>query len=192
MENIAKSLCVALGERDKHTRQHCDRVVDLALALGRHIELTHRELSLLALGAQFHDIGKIGIPDHLLSKPAPFVESEWAHMKQHPEIGERIILALEGEHTRELACIVRHHHERFDGSGYPDRLSGTDIPLLSRVIALVDNYDAMAESRPYHHGRSHEQVMTIMDSETGSKHDPDLMHAFRALIDQPAFGIRPN
>lgn len=190
MENIARTLTVALGERDPHTRHHCERVIQLAEELGTHISLTERELELLSLGARFHDIGKIGIPDHVLSKSAPFEETDWACMKQHPLIGERIILAIGAGHSPEVARAVRHHHENFDGSGYPDALSGTDIPLLSRIISLVDNYDAMAEQRPYHKARRHCDVMEVMHREVGVKHDPDLMHAFSAVIEKSDMRVR--
>ncbi|PKO91206.1 MAG: phosphohydrolase [Betaproteobacteria bacterium HGW-Betaproteobacteria-10] len=183
MENIARPLTVALGERDKGTRLHSDRVVQLAAELGNHIELSTDELEVLAMGAQFHDIGKIGIPDNVLSKPAAFEASEWAVMKQHPLIGERIVLAIGADHSAEIAQAVRHHHENFDGSGYPDGLAGTDIPLASRIISLADNYDAMAVTRPYHKARSHEEVMAILHEGAGIKHDPDLLHAFCSVIE---------
>ncbi|MBI2277521.1 MAG: HD domain-containing protein [Dechloromonas sp.] len=192
MENVARSLTVALGERDTHTRVHCERVVQLAEELGRHIELSAAEIELLALGAQFHDIGKIGIPDNILRKPAPFENAEWECMKQHPLIGERIILAIGAGHSPELGRIVRHHHENFDGSGYPDHLSNTDIPLLSRIISLTDNYEAMAASRPYHKARGHQTVMDILASEEGTKHDPDLLHAFRTVIEKSEMRIRDH
>jgi HD-GYP domain-containing protein (c-di-GMP phosphodiesterase class II) len=184
MRNIARSLSVALGERDHHTRKHSERVVNLSLELGRHIELSSRELELLALGAEFHDLGKIGIPDKILRKPAAFEDTEWECMKQHAEIGERIILAIADEKSPDVARIVRHHHEHFDGTGYPDRLSGTTIPLYSRIISLTDSYDAMAVTRPYHQGRRHQTVMDILVSETGIKHDPDLLHAFCTVIEK--------
>jgi len=183
MENIARPLAVALGERDSNTLLHSDRVVRLAAELGCHIDLSERELEVLAMGAQFHDIGKIGIPDSVLGKPAAFEASEWAIMKQHPLIGERIVLAIGAEHSPEISRIVRHHHENFDGSGYPDGLGGTDIPLFSRIISLADNYDAMAVSRPYHKARRHREVMKILHDEAGIKHDPDLLQAFCFIIE---------
>ena len=185
MEQIDHSLSVALGERDPGTREHSERVIELSLALGAHIALTEHELSLLSMGARLHDIGKIGIPDRVLGKPASFEADEWECMKQHPLIGERIIKAIGGDHAEAVAAVVRHHHEHFDGSGYPDGLLGTDIPLLSRIISLADCYDAMAEPRPYHKARSHQTVMDILFSEAGNKHDPDLLHAFSALIEKP-------
>lgn len=184
MENFARSLTVALGERDNNTRMHSDRVVQLSTELGCHIHLSERELEVLILGAQFHDIGKIGIPDNVLSKPAAFEASEWAVMKQHPLIGERIVLALGSERSPEIALVVRHHHENFNGTGYPDGLAGTDIPLYARIISLADNYDAMAVARPYHKARRHQDVMNILHSESGIKHDPDLLHAFCKVIEK--------
>ncbi len=184
MDHIAQSLTVALGERDNNTRLHSDRVVRLSLELGSHISLNERELDVLAQGAQFHDIGKIGIPDKVLGKPAAFEEVEWACMKQHPLIGERIVLAIGTEQAPEIARVVRHHHENFDGSGYPDKLAGSDIPLYARIISLADSYDAMAVARPYHQARPHRAVMDILFSERGIKHDPDLLHAFCAVIEK--------
>jgi len=183
MENIAKSLAVALGERDNNTLLHSDRVVRLAAEIGSHLNLSELELEVLAMGAQFHDIGKIGIPDNVLGKPAAFEASEWAVMKQHPLIGERIVLAIGDAYAPEIARVVRHHHENFDGSGYPDGLAGADIPLCSRIIALADNYDAMAVSRPYHKARRHQEVMGILHDGAGTKHDPELLQVFCIVIE---------
>jgi len=184
MDSVARSLTVALGERDNNTRLHSDRVVQSLTELGHHINLFGRELDVLAMGAQFHDIGKIGIPDSVLSKPAAFEASEWAVMKQHPLIGERIVRAIGADHSAEVARVVRHHHENFNGSGYPDGLAGTNIPLFSRIISLADNYDAMAIARPYHKARSHQEVMEILLGEVGTKHDPELLHAFCIVIEK--------
>jgi HD-GYP domain-containing protein (c-di-GMP phosphodiesterase class II) len=184
MQKVALSLTTALGARDIQTRAHSDRVVQLSIELGQHIELSDEELNMLALGAQFHDLGKIGIPDKVLRKPAAFEEDEWTCMKQHAVIGEQIILAINGERSPAIARAVRHHHEHFDGSGYPDGLHGTDIPLYSRIISLADSYDAMIETRAYHRPRLHREVMDILSSEAGRKHDPDLLEAFRATIEK--------
>lgn len=192
MHNIARTLTVALGERDHHTRRHSERVVTLSIELGRHLELSECELDLLSLGAQFHDLGKIGIPDQILLKPAPFVATEWECMKQHTVIGERIILAISDDRSPAVAKIVRHHHEQFDGSGYPDGLRGTKIPLFSRIISLADSYDAMAVSRPYHKARQHLAVMDILSSEAGGKHDPDLLHAFCTVIEKSTQRVRDD
>lgn len=184
MEKVALSLVTALGARDLHTRDHSDRVVQLSIELGQHIELSADELAMLALGAQFHDLGKIGIPDKVLCKTTPFEADEWACMQQHTVIGEQIISAMNGKNSPSIARTVRHHHEHFDGSGYPDGLRGTDIPLYSRIISLTDSYDAMITTRAYHQPRPHREVMAILECEAGSKHDPDLLHAFRLTIEK--------
>jgi HD-GYP domain-containing protein (c-di-GMP phosphodiesterase class II) len=192
LRSIARTLTVALGQRDHHTRAHSDRVVQLSAGLGYHIGLTEDEIELLSLGAQFHDIGKIGIPDRVLHKPASFEEEEWACMKQHAEIGERIILAIDGDKASKVAKTVRHHHEHFDGSGYPDCLVGTSIPLYARIISLADSYDAMIDTRSYQRGRSHPSVMNILERESGIKHDPDLLHAFKSAIEKSALRGKEN
>lgn len=184
VDKIAHALTVALGARDHYTRIHCDRVVQLSAELGVHIGLTTSELEKLSLGARFHDLGKIGIPDTILRKPAPFESHEWECMKQHVLIGEQIVLAINGGRASGIARTVRHHHEHYDGSGYPDGLKGSDIPLDSRIISVVDSYDAMIARRPYHNARDHQAVMDILISESGIKHDPDLVHAFGAVIEK--------
>lgn len=192
LQKVALSLSAALGARDQHTRIHSDRVVQLSTEVGRQIELSEKELDILALGARFHDLGKIGIPDNVLRKPAAFEAAEWECMKQHAVIGEQIILAMNGEKSAEIAHTVRHHHEHFDGSGYPDKLRGTDIPLYSRIISLTDSYDAMIETRSYHRPRTHRQVMDILRNEEGSKHDPDLLYAFCAIIENSSMRGRDD
>lgn len=184
VDKIAHALTVALGARDHYTRIHCDRVVQLAAELGMHIGLTPQELEKLALSARFHDLGKIGIPDTILRKPTSFEANEWECMKQHVLIGEQIVLAINGGRASGIARTVRHHHEHYDGSGYPDGLKGSDIPLDARIISVADSYDAMIARRPYHNARDHQAVMDILISESGSKHDPDLVHAFGAVIEK--------
>lgn len=189
---IAHALTVALGARDHYTRVHCDRVVQLSVELGQHIGLTADELDKLSLGARFHDLGKIGIPDTVLRKPDRFDAQEWECMQQHVLIGEQIVLAINGGRASGIARTVRHHHEHFDGSGYPDKLKGNDIPLDSRIISVVDSYDAMIARRPYHNARDHQAVMDILISESGIKHDPDLVHAFGAVIEKSSMRTNKN
>lgn len=186
IDTIAHALTVALGARDHYTRIHSDRVVNLSAELGEHIGLNSEELERLSLGARFHDLGKIGIPDIVLRKPEPFEAHEWECMKQHVLIGEQIVLAINGGRASRIARTVRHHHEHFDGSGYPDGLTGSQIPLDARIISVVDSYDAMIARRPYQNARDHQAVMDILISESGTKHDPDLVHAFGAVIEKSA------
>jgi HD-GYP domain-containing protein (c-di-GMP phosphodiesterase class II) len=184
-------LSTALDERDAATQDHCDRVSGLCLELGQACALTDRELKQLRLAAGLHDVGKIGIPDDVLKKPGPFDASDRAVMKTHPERGERIVLASELEDVALIAAVVRFHHERFDGSGYPDGLRGEEIPLFARIVALVDAYDAMARLRPHSFRRSHAEIMRELNREDSGQHDPYLIRKFAALIGQSRFRAEP-
>lgn len=134
-----KSLSVALGYRDFSTKLHSERVQALSSEIGIYYGLSKNEMNNLNIAASFHDIGKIGIPDHVLLKPSKLDETEWGVMKMHSEIGEKIIRSTEVESLQKAALLIRHHHEYYDGLGYPDRLSGEDIPIGSRVISIADS-----------------------------------------------------
>ena len=177
------ALTEALEVRDAYTRSHCDRSERLATELGYACDVSDRELDRLRVGARFHDVGKIGVPDAVLLKPARLTSDEWTLMKAHPALGEQIFRAAALPDQDEIASVIRHHHESFDGSGYPDGLAGEAIPLLSRILLIVDAYDAMTTARPYCTERTHAQVMEIMRSESGSKFDPEIFRKFSALID---------
>jgi HD-GYP domain-containing protein (c-di-GMP phosphodiesterase class II) len=178
-----KALSVALGFRDQMTQLHSERVLALSEALGASCGLSNKDLGLLKLGASFHDIGKIGIEDRILMKSAPLDTDEWIKMRQHAVIGEDILLATGLEGSQQAAKIIRHHHEHYDGQGYPDGLAGEDIPVYSRIISIADSYDAMAVTRSYHRQRGHVEIMEILHRETGTKHDPHLMQIFSELIE---------
>lgn len=178
-----KALSVALGYRDLLTRLHSERVQGLSVAIGMACGLPNNQINSLRIAASFHDIGKIGIPDHILLKPGQFNEAEWEEMKRHSEIGEKIIAATELEGSPLAALVIRHHHEHYDGQGYPDKLAGKDIPVCSRIISIADSYDAMAVTRSYHHARTHPEIMAILQEENGKKHDPELMQIFCAMIE---------
>jgi HD-GYP domain-containing protein (c-di-GMP phosphodiesterase class II) len=179
-----KGLSVALGYRDLMTRLHSERVRDLSMTIGSHYGLNNREVSTLRVGSSFHDIGKIGIPDSILLKPSMLNEAEWEVMKRHSEIGENIMLSTGLEGSRKIALVIRHHHEHYDGGGYPDGLSGESIPICCRIISIADNYDAMAVTRSYHHAGNHVEIMEILCNESGKKFDPQLMNIFCEIIDQ--------
>lgn len=178
-----KALSVALGYRDLLTRLHSERVQGLSREIGVHCGLSNNELNALNIAASFHDIGKIGIPDHILLKPAQFDADEWETMKQHSEIGEKIMAATELQGSQQAALLIRHHHEHYDGQGYPDKLSGEQIPVCARIISIADSYDAMAVTRSYHNARTHAEIMAILHQEAGEKHDPDLMDFFSEIIE---------
>ncbi|MGA8147754.1 MAG: HD domain-containing phosphohydrolase [Gallionellaceae bacterium] len=178
-----KALSVALGYRDQLTRLHSERVVALSEALGTRFGLSGSEMEILKIGASFHDIGKIGIEDRILMKTSELGPDEWIKMREHAVIGESILLATGLEGSQQAAQIIRHHHEHYDGLGYPDRLAGEDIPIYSRIISITDSYDAMAVTRSYHRPRKHSEIMEALHRETGVKHDPQLMHLFVELIE---------
>jgi HD-GYP domain-containing protein (c-di-GMP phosphodiesterase class II) len=182
-----KALSVALGYRDPLTQLHSERVLGLSEAIGVGCGLSNKELGILKIAASFHDIGKIGIPDYILLKPSQLDEAEWEKMKQHSELGERIMVATELEGSQQASLAIRHHHEHYNGQGYPDSLSGEEISIYSRIIGIADSYDAMAVTRPYHSARTHLEIMAILHKETGKKHDPELMRIFCEIIESRKF-----
>lgn len=187
LHKYTKVLAVALGYRDQMTRLHSDRVQGISIELGKRCGLGDEALEALGLGASFHDVGKIGIPDHILLKPSQFERDEWEVMKQHAEIGEKIMLSTELRGCERAAQLIRHHHEHYDGSGYPDGFSGEGIPVCSRIISIADSYDAMAVTRSYHMAKRHEEILAVLDSESGKKHDPELVDLFHEIIEKSQF-----
>ena len=185
-----KALSVALGYRDTMTRMHSERVVALSLSLGEHCGLTDDELETLRVAATFHDIGKIGIPDAILLKPGRLDRTEWECMQRHAEIGQQIMLATDLDGAETAARAIRHHHEHFDGLGYPDQISGQQIPIAARIIAITDSYDAMAVTRSYHAALGHSVIGEILRVQSGTKYDPDLLHTFLRYIETSALKTR--
>ena len=181
---FTKALSIALKERDAYTRLHSDRVMNLALEIGEHIQLPSKDLLLLKTAAALHDIGKIGIPDEVLFKKGKLDANELAIMQRHSEHGENVVLSLAYDSTDIVAQAIRHHHEFFDGQGYPDRLAGEGIPIFSRIISIADNYDAMATRRVYQDAKCHSEVIDIMSGEIGHKHDPLIFAVFIKLIEK--------
>lgn len=178
-----KALSVALGYRDQLTRLHSDRVLALSVEMGLHCGLSASEIDALRIGAAFHDIGKIGIPDDVLLKPGKLDPAEWQCMQGHSEIGEQILLSTDLKGAKSAALAIRHHHEHFNGTGYPDRLRGEKIPLAARIISITDSYDAMAVTRSYHAAKKHGEIIAILRAESGEKHDPELTRLFLDFIE---------
>ena len=187
LRKYTRVLSVALGYRDLMTRFHSERVLALCEAVGLHCGLSTEELDILRIGASLHDIGKIGTPDHILLKLSQLDGAEWDAMKEHSEIGEKILLATELEGSRQAALVVRHHHEQYNGQGYPDGRSGEAIPVQSRIVAIADSYDAMAVTRSYSRAKKHTEIMEILRSEAGGKHDPQLLRVFCEVIEHSEF-----
>jgi putative two-component system response regulator len=169
--------------RDHHTGDHVARVARNAMVFGRALGLPAEDLLVLRRGAVLHDIGKLGIPDAVLLKPGKLSAAEWTVMQSHTVIGERLVSDM--RHMRPAAEIIRSHHERWDGSGYPDGLRGETIPLLARVFQLVDIHDALAFDRPYKRALPAEEVARILEEEAARGwRDPQLTSVFLRLLRQ--------
>jgi putative two-component system response regulator len=180
-ETVLFSLAQSVEERDPALGAHCERLSLMSCAIGIAMGLPPADISALQRGGYLHDIGKVAIPDRVLFKPGPLTEEEWEIMKTHTERGERICY-----HMRSLADvlpIIRHHHERWDGSGYPDGLKGTDIPLLARILQVADIYDALTNTRCYKRALTMDEALDIIRSEARRGwRDPEIVEAFADVL----------
>jgi putative two-component system response regulator len=178
-ETVLRSLALMIEARDKDTEGHCERLARYAIDVGNRLRLPEEDLVTLGRGGYFHDIGKIALPDSILLKAGPLTEAERELMKQHPVVGDRLCGNLRVLHA--VRPIVRHHHERLDGSGYPDRLRGDEVPLLAQIIGIVDAYDAMTTTRPYRAAMTPEEAFaTLRDEAALGRFRPDLVEALIA------------
>ncbi|MGC8856965.1 MAG: HD domain-containing phosphohydrolase, partial [Anaerolineae bacterium] len=175
------ALTTALDARDRETEGHSVRVSHLAVELGKALGLTPQQLKALERGSLLHDIGKIGISDTILHKPGPLTPEEWASMRQHPDIGARIVEDI--PFLQDTLHVIRYHQERWDGSGYPVGLSGKDIPLLARIFAVVDAFDALTSNRPYRQKITPEEALAYLRAQAGILFDPEIVAAFVRLIE---------
>jgi putative nucleotidyltransferase with HDIG domain len=184
-ENLFSTLfafVTALEVRDLYTRKHSTRVAQVAHMIGEEMGCSDEELDMINVAGSLHDIGKIGIRDDILLKPGRLTEDEYEKIKEHPAIGADIIsnLGLWGREAR----IIRHHHERFDGKGYPDGLQGGQIPKLARILSVADSYDAMASDRAYRKKIDKDVVLDIIVKNSGSQFDPDVVNNFLRVATQ--------
>ncbi|MDP6443845.1 MAG: HD-GYP domain-containing protein [Pirellulaceae bacterium] len=178
LANVVRALTSAIDAKDPYTCGHSDRVARIAVRLARELELNESELHTIYMGGLLHDVGKIGIDDRVLRKPGSLTDEEFEHIKLHPELGYKILKDVrQFEH---LLPIVLHHHEQWDGEGYPAGLAGKDIPQLARITAVADAYDAMTSDRPYRKGMPIDQVERIFESGNGKQWDPRVIAAFFA------------
>ena len=177
---VVQALAATLQARDGYTGDHSGAVHDLALAVGRRLELGREEMDDLSIVALLHDVGKIGIPDELLHKSGPLTDAEWEVMRTHPLIGERILRSVPG--LDRVALAVRHEHESWDGSGYPDGLTGADIPLASRIVLACDAWHALVSDRPYRRALEPGPAAAELRACAGRQFDPDIVDALLAVL----------
>jgi HD-GYP domain-containing protein (c-di-GMP phosphodiesterase class II)/putative methionine-R-sulfoxide reductase with GAF domain len=185
--STVEALANALEANDEYTSSHARWITDMALHVGGELGMDAKGLKRLELGALFHDIGKIGIPEAILSKPGPLSDEEWKVVRLHPELGARILAPI--ERLEQVCEIVRHCHEHWDGSGYPNGLAGEDIPLESRVILVCDAYHAMTTDRPYRKRLPVDEARRRLLESAGAQFDPRVVDVFLAL-DAPALAGR--
>lgn len=183
---IATSLAGAIDAKDPYTKGHSTSVSKFSEALARAINLPEKEVERITLGALLHDVGKIGIPETVLKKEGPLSDDEWKIMKQHPVIGVEKVLQPNPS-LRDLIPIVKYHHERIDGKGYPDSLSNGDIPLAAKIVAIADTYHALISDRPYRKGMNIEKAISILEEGAGSQWDADLVRTFIRIA--PSLGV---
>jgi len=183
-QTVVYTFARAVDGKSPYTRGHSERVTRYALALAERLGLPAADRDVLYRGGHLHDIGKICIPDAILNKPAQLTPDEYAVVKQHPTEGARMVESLES--CRDLIPIIRWHHERLDGRGYPDGIGGDQIPLLVRVVSVADVYDALRSDRPYRAGLPHAECLAILRQDAaGGSLDPELVETFCALGAEP-------
>lgn len=169
-KETVSALAAAVEAKDAYTRGHCDRVAQISVAIGNRLEMDSKQCEELELAAILHDVGKIGVKKGILGKTGPLTDKEFKEIQCHPEIGAKILSPL--SNYQEIALFVRHHHENYDGSGYPDGLKKDEIPQAARIINLVDAFDAMTSNRPYRKALSREEALSRIKKECGKQFDP--------------------
>lgn len=176
-----QTLRETVDAKDHYTRGHSDRVTEYSMLIANRLNLSEDELKTLHTGALFHDIGKIGVPDQILLKPGKLDDREYSEIKQHPLVGAHILATA--SIFSDIIPIVKHHHERYDGKGYPSQLKGEDIPYLARIVAVADTYDAMTSNRPYRDALTKEFVIEDIRKNLGTQFDPEIGKVFISILE---------
>jgi HD-GYP domain-containing protein (c-di-GMP phosphodiesterase class II) len=176
-----KSLAQVIEAKDETTRGHLDRTQAYGIALSRRIDPALVERPTLGYGFFLHDIGKVGIPESILRKAGPLDDAEWDVMRTHPILGAQIVTPI--PFLRDAVRLIRHHHERFDGNGYPDGLRGEEIPLEARIFSVADSFDAMTSDRPYRASMQIDRALDEIRAGAGTQFDPDVVRAFVEMIE---------
>jgi HD-GYP domain-containing protein (c-di-GMP phosphodiesterase class II) len=185
-----EALSSALEAKDAYTLDHARSITDMSADVGRRLGMREDEVRDLKLGALLHDIGKIGVPTEILSKPGPLTDAEFEVMKEHTVIGEQIIARV--EFLQGVRPLVLHEHERWDGTGYPHQLQGEAIPLGARIIFVCDSWHAMTSDRPYRKALPHDEALRRLRAGAGSQFDPAVVEAFCDLMATEAFAAHSH
>jgi diguanylate cyclase (GGDEF)-like protein/putative nucleotidyltransferase with HDIG domain len=180
--SVIEALALAIDAKDRTTQRHIRRVQTFAVEMGRLMSLSHPELEALKAGAILHDIGKLAVPEHILCKPGKLTREEFEKMMIHPRIGAEILETVHFPFP--LTAVVRSHHEKWDGTGYPDRLKGEEIPLSARILSVVDCFDALTSDRPYRKPLSMEEALRYVRSEAGTSYDPRVVEVLASNLDR--------
>jgi len=178
--NSITALAVALDAKDSYTNGHSERVADISARIGRELNLAEESIEQIRVAGLVHDIGKIGVPEAILNKPGELTEGENRQIQAHCEIGERILKPIVDD--GEVLKMVRHHHERYDGRGYPDMLKGTNIPIGARILTISDSYDAMTSDRPYRKAIRIENVVAEIAKKKFTQFDPEIADIFIGVV----------
>ena len=180
MESI-QTLRYTVEAKDTYTRGHSDRVSEYSVLIGKYMNLPDEDLETLRIGGLFHDIGKIGIPDAILLKDSKLTDDEYSEIKNHPAIGKHIL--SNAKIFENIIPIVFHHHEKYDGNGYPEKLAGQNIPLYARIAAIADTFDAMTSKRSYRDALSLDIVKNELSRCSGTQFDPNILKVFLDILD---------
>jgi putative nucleotidyltransferase with HDIG domain len=180
--STVRALAHAVDAKSPWTRGHSERVTEYAVALGKEVDLPEKELERLELAGLLHDIGKIGTYDVVLDKPEKLTDEEFELVKKHPAKGEEILLHI--KQMRDILPAIRHHHEKVDGTGYPDGLKGDEIPLHAKILCIADSYDSMTADRPYRPAPGKEYAISELNKYAGSQFDSTLAKAFLGILEK--------
>lgn len=190
LHQFAEALGEAIDAKDPCTSDHSEQVAEISALIAQTMGLSDHDVQMIHIAGHLHDIGKIGVPDAVLRKSGFLTTREWQHIRAHPEIGATIVRPVEAfSPSGGVADIILHHHERYDGSGYPFGLSGKIIPLGARIIAVADSVSAMMQNRPYRQGRKFENAVREIIHCAGTLYDPDVVGAFVRAVDRYGEGI---
>lgn len=180
--SLLDALVTAVDNKDRYTRKHSEDVLTHSLMIARELGLSQAEQHTMEVAALVHDLGKIGVPDAILRKPGRLTDEEFEAIKQHPELGAIIVSAVPG--LEDTLDAVRHHHERWDGGGYPSGLRGEETPLIARVMAVADAFSAITTDRPYRKGLPQDEALSILRAGAGTQWDPECVAVFLAAVDK--------